>query len=187
MPQQWDFFLAHAGADAQAAEDLYQHLVRHARVVLDSHSLLSGDDWSRELPRAQRGSLISVVLISRVAEHAYSEKEEIATAIQVARQDPQRHRVVPAFLARPTASRDEIPAACACGTAFLTTLWESGALLGNCVEEAFFVHCDERTMTQDGIDNRRLICVIGVSLVEPRIGETLTITVQAQAPKTAAC
>ena len=46
-------------------------------------------------------------------------------------------------------------------TNFLTTVWRNGALFGATAEEAFFVACDRSTMTQDDIDNGRLICVIG--------------------------
>jgi uncharacterized protein len=52
-------------------------------------------------------------------------------------------------------------------TNFLTTVWRNGALEGTKVEEAFFVRCDRTTMTQDDIDNGRLICVIGVAPVKP--------------------
>jgi len=52
-------------------------------------------------------------------------------------------------------------------TGFLTTVWRAGALFGNTPEEAFFVKCDETTMTQDDIDNGRLICIIGVAPVKP--------------------
>ena len=34
-------------------------------------------------------------------------------------------------------------------------------------DEAFFVVCDRTTMTQDDIDNGRLICVIGIAPVKP--------------------
>jgi uncharacterized protein len=52
-------------------------------------------------------------------------------------------------------------------TNFLTTVWRSGALQGTKPDEAFFVKCDRTTMTQDDIDNGRLICVIGVAPVKP--------------------
>jgi hypothetical protein len=52
-------------------------------------------------------------------------------------------------------------------TEFLTRVWRDGALFGNTPEEAFFVKCDESTMTQDDIDNGRLICIIGVAPVKP--------------------
>jgi phage tail sheath protein FI len=52
-------------------------------------------------------------------------------------------------------------------TQFLTGVWRSGALMGTTAEEAFFVKCDRTTMTQDDIDNGRLICVIGIAPVKP--------------------
>lgn len=52
-------------------------------------------------------------------------------------------------------------------TQFLTTVWRDGALMGLTPEEAFFVKCDRTTMTQDDIDNGRLICIIGVAPVKP--------------------
>ncbi len=52
-------------------------------------------------------------------------------------------------------------------TAFLTRVWRDGALMGTKAEEAFFVKCDRSTMTQDDIDNGRLICVIGIAPVKP--------------------
>jgi hypothetical protein len=51
--------------------------------------------------------------------------------------------------------------------AFLTTVWRTGALMGTTPEEAFFVRVDRSTMTQDDIDNGRLICLIGVAPTKP--------------------
>lgn len=50
---------------------------------------------------------------------------------------------------------------------FLRTVWRNGALMGSREDEAFFVRCDRTTMTQDDIDNGRLICLIGVAPVKP--------------------
>lgn len=50
---------------------------------------------------------------------------------------------------------------------FLVRVWRSGALMGGTEDEAFFVKCDRSTMTQDDIDNGRLICLIGVAPVKP--------------------
>jgi hypothetical protein len=52
-------------------------------------------------------------------------------------------------------------------SAFLLTQWRAGALFGRKPEEAFFVRCDETTMTADDILNGRLICEIGLALVRP--------------------
>jgi hypothetical protein len=50
---------------------------------------------------------------------------------------------------------------------FLLTLWQSGALLGEKPEKAFFVRCDRTTMTQNDLDNGRLIVLIGVAPTKP--------------------
>jgi len=50
---------------------------------------------------------------------------------------------------------------------FLTTAYRDGALMGSNEEEAFYVKCDRSTMTQDDIDNGRLICEIGVAPAKP--------------------
>ncbi len=52
-------------------------------------------------------------------------------------------------------------------TAFLHTQWQNGALFGRTPEQAFFVRCDETTMSVDDIQNGRLICEIGVAIVRP--------------------
>lgn len=52
-------------------------------------------------------------------------------------------------------------------SSFLTTVWRDGALMGQKVEEAFFVRCDRTTMTQDDIDNGRLIILVGIAPVKP--------------------
>lgn len=50
---------------------------------------------------------------------------------------------------------------------FLTGLWRGGSLAGTTPDEAFFVNVGRSTMSQDDIDNGRLICVIGVAPVKP--------------------
>ena len=50
---------------------------------------------------------------------------------------------------------------------FLTGLWRNGSLAGSSPDEAFFVNIGRNTMSQDDIDNGRLICVIGVAPVKP--------------------
>jgi phage tail sheath protein FI len=66
---------------------------------------------------------------------------------------------------------------------FLTSEFAEGNLLGTSPSNAFFVRCDRTTMTQNDLDNGRLICIIGVCLLKPaefvifRIGQ---ITASAQ-------
>jgi phage tail sheath protein FI len=50
---------------------------------------------------------------------------------------------------------------------FLFNEWVSGALLGEKPDKAFFVKCDRSTMTQNDLDNGRLICQIGVAALKP--------------------
>jgi phage tail sheath protein FI len=50
---------------------------------------------------------------------------------------------------------------------FLLVQWKSGALMGTKPEEAFFVRCDRTTMTQNDLDNGRLIVLIGVAPTYP--------------------
>lgn len=52
-------------------------------------------------------------------------------------------------------------------SSFLFNEWVSGALLGSSPQEAFFVRCDRSTMTQNDLDNGRLICLIGVAAIKP--------------------
>jgi uncharacterized protein len=52
-------------------------------------------------------------------------------------------------------------------TQFLETQWRLGALVGRTADEAFFVRCDEKTMTEDDIQQGRLICEIGIAPSRP--------------------
>ncbi|WP_218093755.1 phage tail sheath family protein [Paenibacillus solanacearum] len=51
--------------------------------------------------------------------------------------------------------------------AFLTRVWRGGALMGSSPSEAFYIDISRNTMTQDDIDNGRLICVVGIAPVKP--------------------
>jgi len=50
---------------------------------------------------------------------------------------------------------------------FLTTLWRDRRLVGTKADEAFFVTVDRTTMTQEDIDNGRLIVLVGIALLRP--------------------
>ncbi|MGH8174842.1 MAG: phage tail sheath family protein [Steroidobacter sp.] len=58
---------------------------------------------------------------------------------------------------------------------FLFREWRSGALMGSKPEQAFFVRCDQSTMTQNEIDSGRLIVTIGVAPL--RSGEFVVIRI----------
>lgn len=50
---------------------------------------------------------------------------------------------------------------------FLYNEFKSGRLLGETPETSYFVRCDRSTMTQNDLDNGRLICLIGVAPLRP--------------------
>ena len=50
---------------------------------------------------------------------------------------------------------------------FLFNEWQMGALLGDKPEKAYFVKCDRTTMTQNDLDNGRLVCQVGVAALRP--------------------
>ena len=97
----WDFFLAHAGPDLEDARKLKRQLSPPARVFLDAECISPGEVWSQVLSEALQSSLIHLILVSPNTEAAYYQSEEIAVAIQMAREDPHTHRVVPIYLNSP--------------------------------------------------------------------------------------
>lgn len=50
---------------------------------------------------------------------------------------------------------------------FLHEQWKHGALLGIKPDEAFFVKCDQTTMTQQDLEQGRLVCLIGIAPIRP--------------------
>jgi phage tail sheath protein FI len=50
---------------------------------------------------------------------------------------------------------------------FLFNEWKQGHLLGEKPESAYFVKCDRTTMTQNDLDNGRLVCLVGVAPLRP--------------------
>jgi uncharacterized protein len=52
-------------------------------------------------------------------------------------------------------------------SSFLYNEWRNGALLGTDPKEAYFVRCDRSTMTQNDLDNGRLVCLVGMAVVKP--------------------
>jgi phage tail sheath protein FI len=50
---------------------------------------------------------------------------------------------------------------------FLFNEWKNGRLLGAKPSDAYFVRCDRSTMSQNDLDNGRLVCEIGVAPLTP--------------------
>jgi phage tail sheath protein FI len=65
---------------------------------------------------------------------------------------------------------------------FLARLWKLGAFQGTTQQEAYFVRCDRTTMTQNDLDNGRLVCVVGVAPVRPAEFVIFQIGIWTQCP-----
>lgn len=50
---------------------------------------------------------------------------------------------------------------------FLFNEWKNGRLLGSKTSAAYFVRCDRTTMSQNDLDNGRLVCEVGVAPLTP--------------------
>ena len=50
---------------------------------------------------------------------------------------------------------------------FLFNEWKSGKFQGTKPEQAYFVKCDRSTMTQNDLDNGRLVVLVGVAPTRP--------------------
>jgi hypothetical protein len=98
----YDIFIAHAGADAAVAENLYDELVAlGVDCFLDTKCLRLGDDWNVRLPEAQRESQATVVLVSDKCDRAFYHQEEVTAAIDLARASASAHRVIPFYITEP--------------------------------------------------------------------------------------
>jgi phage tail sheath protein FI len=58
---------------------------------------------------------------------------------------------------------------------FLLSEWKQGKLQGARAQQAFFVKCDSSTMTQNDIDNGRVILLVGVAPQKPAKFVTIRI------------
>jgi len=97
----WDVFLAHAGPDGAAADQLYEILVEGGLLVfLDSRCLRLGERWDDVIPAALTGARLVVVLVSERTRAAYYAREEIALAVAVSRPPESSGRVIPVYLDR---------------------------------------------------------------------------------------
>ncbi|WP_179137710.1 toll/interleukin-1 receptor domain-containing protein [Candidatus Entotheonella palauensis] len=99
----YHFFIAYASPDFRQARDLYFKLQDELRdepdkVFFDRQQIQPGDPWPPRLSEALAASRAVVVLISSHTRAAFYEQEEIARAIQLARQQPDRHTMIPVLL-----------------------------------------------------------------------------------------
>ena len=106
----FDFFIAYAGPDQSQAKKLAWDLQdQHCQVFLDALGLAPGTPWPGALQEALEASRATLVLISSHSDAAFYQREEIARAIQLARDDPLAHRVIPVIIEKPSSSLHEMP------------------------------------------------------------------------------
>ena len=95
----YDFFIAYATPDRQQAEALCWFLQDNAcKVFLDVQDLRLGASWGPALREALEVSRAIVVLVSTQANDAFYQQEEIVRAIELARDKPGAHTVIPVTL-----------------------------------------------------------------------------------------
>ena len=94
----YDLFIAYASADAAAAEEVFDLLAPDLNVWLDTRSLLLGDEWPVEIPRAQRAALATVILFPGMSTVPSTCATRFTTAIALYRSFPGEHRVVAVYL-----------------------------------------------------------------------------------------
>lgn len=96
MPS-YDWFLVHANADKPRIRPIYEALTAAGvTVFLDEVSLLPGDVWPKEIPKAQKNSKGSLLCLSKNADAAWFLQEEVQDAIRLHRQS--EHRLFPILL-----------------------------------------------------------------------------------------
>lgn len=87
----WDVFLAHAGPDADIAQELHDLLMaRGVSVCFDRSVLRPGDDWHALLPDYVRQSGMVVALVSEATQKAHYERSEIVLAVNLVRREGRR-------------------------------------------------------------------------------------------------
>lgn len=67
-----------------------------------------------------------------------------------------------------------------CIDSFLMSQWLQGSLQGTKKQDAYFVRCDSSTMTQNDLDNGRLIALVGFAPVRPAEFIVIQIGIQTQ-------
>ncbi len=100
-PETWDVFLAHPKELESRAARLYDALVAQPhgrRVFLDKRCIAPGDAWLDRIRGALRRTRVFAVLIGPTSDTAWFQSEEILTAIEVTRREPDDHKIVPVLV-----------------------------------------------------------------------------------------
>jgi len=106
----YNFFIAYATPDRQQAKELSWFLQdRSCKVFLDEEDLSLGVSWPSTLPEALEASRVILVLVSKHTNDAFYQKEEIVRAIQLMRDNPRTHTVIPVFLDKQSQNARNMP------------------------------------------------------------------------------
>jgi hypothetical protein len=95
----WDFFIAYAHKDKEVALKLFNSILENnCTAFIDQTSIELGTYWDQEIPKVQQQSLVTIALISGNIREAHYARDEIHTAISLARANPDFHKVIPVYL-----------------------------------------------------------------------------------------
>lgn len=94
----WDFFIIHSSADKQDAGELYKLLSPPYKVFLDQEVIRPSDDYTRTLQAGLRSSRVFVVLVSKHSDASPYCRDEIVTALDLCKKDPQGRKIIPVWL-----------------------------------------------------------------------------------------
>jgi hypothetical protein len=98
-PFEWDYFLAYAKSDKEKALELYRHLESRFLVFMDQERILPGARWDKCISQALAASRNIVFLLSEESDASWYLGDEIARAVELLRESPTLHRIVPVLLA----------------------------------------------------------------------------------------
>lgn len=107
--KKWDFFISYSRQDTPIAKRLYRALESYGRPFLDTMCLQLGDSWDIEIQESIRKSRVIVVIITEHTNRTHFLREEIASAISMARKDPEGFYLVPLFVGMEARDRKKIP------------------------------------------------------------------------------
>jgi serine/threonine protein kinase len=96
----YQFFISYNGPTRKWADELAAALrAKGASVFLAHDCIRPGQDWQKELLAAARESSAMVVLVSEQTGEGF-QQEEILLGVELARTQPEQHRVCPVYLDR---------------------------------------------------------------------------------------
>lgn len=93
----YHIFISYPEQDYEIAHNIYKHFSPRFKVFVDKITLKSGDEWSIEIPNAQKNSVVSLIVVSQNTYSGFYEQEEIARAIMLKRKT-KKHIIIPVLV-----------------------------------------------------------------------------------------